>query len=79
MRIVAVKQCDAWEPVSKGESPLAGKRALHPGSIYTLAEGTEFSSVPEMNALRQHRVPGNRVDLDKAVKEGLVKREKVSA
>lgn len=79
MRIVAVKQCDAWEPVSKREIALAGKRALYPGGVYDLADGTQFSSVPEMHKDRKHRPGGTPVDLDKAVKEGLVKRDKASA
>lgn len=74
MRVTAVRQCDAWEPVSRGENPLAGKRALFPGRVYQLAEGTQFSSVPEMTPSRAARLPGRPVTLDQAIREGLVKR-----
>lgn len=76
MRIVVQKQCDAWVPVSKGETPLAGKRAIWPGMTYDLPEGTEFAPFPPMTKERGVVAPPKRYDLDKAVKEGLVKRAK---
>lgn len=80
MRIVAIKQCDAWEPVSRTEMSIAGKRALFAGISYELADGTLFSAVREMTKDRRHRVGGEPVSLERATKEGLVKRaEKTSA
>lgn len=81
MRITAQKQCDAWEPVSRGEVPLAGKRALFPGQTYTLAEGTTFAELPPIRHNRANLPSNKPVDLDKAVKAGLVKvaREGVKA
>lgn len=74
MKVTALKQCDAWEPVSRGEHPLAGKRALFPGHTYRLADAAVFSAVPEMTPGRAARQPGKQVGIEQAAKDGLVKR-----
>lgn len=78
MRIVALKQCDAWVPVTKGEAPVAGKRALFPEQGYTLPEGTQFQVPP---AFGGHRKPGDLLSPEKAAKEGLIRlvKDKVAA
>lgn len=76
MRIMAIRQCDAWEPVSRGEHPLAGKRALFPGNKYEVAEGTRFCPIPAMTRDRAHKVALAPVDVERAIKDGLVKRER---
>lgn len=76
MRIVALKQCDAWTPVSPGETRLAGKLAIWPGVAYDLPEGTEFAPFPEITKERANRPAPKPFGIDKAIKDGLVKREK---
>lgn len=81
MRVICRKQCDAWVPVSRGETPVAGKLAIWPGVAYEFPDGTEFAAHPPMQKDRRDRIPEKKVSADQAVKLGLVrvpKSEKVS-